>query len=290
MIAGSIVALITSMFPDESIDFESLGKLVDWHIEKGTDAIVAVGTSGESPSLSVTEHIEVISYVVNRADGRIPVIAGTGSNCTREAIELTREAKSVGADASLQVVPYYNKPTQEGLYSHFSSIADQVEIPQILYNVPARTVADLLPETVSRLADHPNIVGVKEATGDLVRGREVIELCSERISIYSGDDLTAAELMLMGGKGDISVTANVAPALMHEMCAAAMAGDAEKARLLDSRLQPLHQALFVEANPIPVKWAVHQLGHCGPAIRLPLTELSEQFRGPLQRIIEELEL
>ena len=290
MISGSIVALITPMFPDGEIDWIALDKLVDWHVAEGTDAIVAVGTSGESPTLSVAEHLQVIDAVVKKAEGRLPVIAGTGSNCTREAIDMTREAKALGADASLQVVPYYNKPTQEGLYGHFSAIADAVELPVVLYNVPSRTITDLEPETVGRLADHANIIGIKEATGDLDRGRQVLEICGDKLWVYSGDDVTACELMLMGAKGDISVTANVAPAQMSRLCKVAIEGDADSARDIDNGLQPLHQSLFVQANPIPVKWAVHQLGLCDRGIRLPLTELQDTYRSQLKRIIEELKL
>lgn len=279
MITGSMVALVTPMHPgNHEIDWDALKKLVEWHIEQGTNAIVAVGTTGESPTLDVQEHMATIAAVVEHAKGRIPVIAGTGANCTREAIEWTRHAKEAGADACLLVAPYYNKPTQEGLYLHHKAIAEAVDIPQILYNVPGRTACDMLPETVARLAEIPNIVGIKDATGDLARARALIDCCPDGFAIYSGDDLTAVELMLMGGHGDISVTANVAPQLMAEMCRLAIdngrGSDAEGARAIHRRLLPLHEKLFVESNPIPVKWAVSQMGLMSSAIRLPLTELT----------------
>jgi len=276
MISGSIVALLTPMHPDSlEVDWDALKKLVDWHIEQGTNSIVAVGTTGESATLSVAEHAQVISVVVEQAAGRIPIIAGTGANSTSEAIELTQAAADAGADACLLVTPYYNKPTQEGLYLHYRTIAEAVDIDQILYNVPGRTACDMLPETVLRLSAIDNIVGIKEATGDLERAREIIELCPEGFAVYSGDDATARELMLLGGHGDISVTANVAPKLMSEMCAAALSGDADRAQQLDAKLEGLHSSLFVEANPIPVKWAVAELGLLANALRLPMTPLSE---------------
>ena len=276
MISGSIVALLTPMHSDSlEVDWDALKKLVEWHIEQGTDSIVAVGTTGESATLSVAEHAQVITVVVEQAAGRIPIIAGTGANSTREAIELTQAAADAGAAACLLVTPYYNKPTQEGLYLHYRAIAEAVDIDQILYNVPGRTACDMLPETVQRLSQINNIVGIKEATGDLERAREVIALCPEDFAVYSGDDATARELMLLGGQGDISVTANVAPKLMSEMCAAALSGDADRALELDSKLAPLHNSLFVEANPIPVKWAVAELGLLANALRLPMTPLSE---------------
>jgi len=276
MISGSIVALLTPMHPDSlEVDWDALKKLVEWHIEQGTNSIVAVGTTGESATLSVAEHAQVISVVVEQAAGRIPIIAGTGANSTREAIELTQAAADAGADACLLVTPYYNKPTQEGLYLHYRAIAEAVDIDQILYNVPGRTACDMLPETVLRLSAIDNIVGIKEATGDLVRAREIIEQCPENFAVYSGDDATARELMLLGGHGDISVTANVAPKLMSEMCAAALSGDAGRAQQLDVKLEGLHSSLFVEANPIPVKWAVAELGLLANALRLPMTPLSE---------------
>lgn len=279
MISGSIVALLTPMHQGSlEVDWSALRKLVDWHTEQGTKGIVAVGTTGESATLSVAEHAEVIRVVVEQAAGRIPVIAGTGANSTAEAIELTQAAAEAGADACLLVTPYYNKPTQEGLYLHYKAIAEAVDIDQILYNVPGRTACDMLPETVLRLSEIDNIVGIKEATGDLDRARQIIQQCSKDFAVYSGDDATARELILLGGRGDISVTANVAPKLMSEMCSAALAGDAELALALDSKLAALHQSLFVEANPIPVKWAVSQLGLMSNTLRLPMTPLSESHR------------
>jgi len=277
MITGSIVALLTPMQAEsKEVDWAALKKLVDWHIEQGTDSIVAVGTTGESATLSVSEHAEVIRVVVQQAAGRIPIIAGTGANSTREAIVLTRSAAEAGADACLSVTPYYNNPTQEGLYLHYKAIAEAVAIDQILYNVPGRTACDMLPDTVLRLSAIDNIIGIKEATGDLQRAGTLIAESPEDFAIYSGDDATARELMLMGGHGDISVTANIAPRLMAQMCAAALDGDNEKALLLDSTLAPLHRDLFVEANPIPVKWAAAELGLMSNSLRLPMTELSEQ--------------
>ena len=282
MIAGSMVALVTPMDAQGGLDWDSLSKLVDFHLQEGTNAIVAVGTTGEASTLEVSEHIEVIRRVVDQVNGRIPVIAGTGANSTREAVELTENAKQAGADACLLVTPYYNKPTQEGMYLHFRHIAEAVAIPQILYNVPGRTACDMLPETIERLAKVPNIVGVKEATGDLKRGQEVLDRVAKDFLVYSGDDATAVELMLMGGKGNISVTANVAPRAMSELCAAAIAGDAEKARAINALLMPLHQTLFLEANPIPVKWALHEMGLTPDGIRLPLTWLSQRCHEPLR--------
>ncbi len=287
MIAGSMVALVTPMDAQGGLDWDSLSKLVDFHLQEGTNAIVAVGTTGESATLSVAEHIEVIRRVVDQVNGRIPVIAGTGANSTSEAVELTENAETAGADACLLVTPYYNKPTQEGLYLHFKHIAEAVAIPQILYNVPGRTVCDMLPDTVERLSKVPNIIGIKEATGDLKRGREVLDRVSKDFLVYSGDDPTAVELMLMGGKGNISVTANVAPRAMSELCAAAMAGDAETARAINERLMPLHRALFLEANPIPVKWALHEMGLMGNGIRLPLTWLSQSYQEPLRQAMRQ---
>lgn len=275
MITGSIVALVTPMIPDSlDVDWDALERLIEWHIEQGTDAIVAVGTTGESATLSVEEHSQVIRAVVQISKGRIAVIAGTGANCTREAIELTEAAKTAGADACLLVTPYYNKPTQEGLYQHFKAIAEAVDIAQILYNVPGRTACDMLPETVIRLSAIENIVGIKEATGDLARAAELIDQAPDNFAIYSGDDHSARELILLGGHGDISVTANVAPRKMSQMCEAALSGDAEKALVIDRQLLPVHDAMFVESNPIPVKWAVSQQGMISDAIRLPLTQLS----------------
>lgn len=278
MIAGSIVAMVTPMTATGDIDWPALDKLVEWHISEGTHSIVAVGTTGESATLTVDEHCAVIKRVVDQARGRIPIIAGTGANCTREAIELTRAAQSVGADACLLVTPYYNKPTQEGLFLHFKAIAEAVAIPQILYNVPGRTGCDMHNDTVVRLSTIANIVGIKDATGDVLRGIDLIKRCGPNFAVYSGDDATALDLMLAGGKGDISVTANVVPKLMSEMCNAALRGDAASARELNAQLLPLHEKLFVESNPIPVKWAVAELGIIGAGIRLPLTPLSENVR------------
>ena len=276
MITGSIVALVTPMVPDTlDVDWEALERLVEWHIDQQTHALVAVGTTGESATLSVEEHSRVIEFMVDISQGRIPVIAGTGANCTREAIELTEAAKKAGADACLLVTPYYNKPTQEGLYQHYKAIAEAVDIDQILYNVPSRTACDMLPETALRLSEISNIVGIKEATGDLDRAAWLIDNSPKDFAIYSGDDHTARELMLLGGHGDISVTANVAPKEMSRMCEAAINGDAEQALDIDKQLLGLHDAMFVESNPIPVKWAVSQLGLINDAIRLPLTQLSK---------------
>ncbi|MEJ2567244.1 MAG: 4-hydroxy-tetrahydrodipicolinate synthase, partial [Gammaproteobacteria bacterium] len=277
MFHGSMVALVTPMREDESLDSEALGRLIEFHIEQGSDAIVVVGTTGESPTLNEKEHCKVIRQVVEFSKRRVPVIAGTGSNSTHEAIALTRCAMEGGADACLLVTPYYNKPTQEGLYLHHRKVAEAAPIPQILYNVPGRTACDMLPETVARLATIPNIVGIKEATGNLGRGREILERCDDRLDLYSGDDATAMELMLLGAKGVISVTANVAPRVMHEMCEAATAGDRARATTLNERLAGLHETLFVEANPIPVKWALYEMGLIPAGIRLPLTPLSERY-------------
>lgn len=287
-ITGSLVAIITPMHEDGSLDLPGLRKLVDYHVQEGTNAIVVVGTTGESPTVDVEEHHQLIKVVVEQAAGRIPVIAGTGANSTSEAIEMSSYAKAMGADASLSVVPYYNKPTQEGLYRHFKTIAEAVDIPVILYNVPGRTVADMSNETTLRLAQIPNIVGIKDATGNFDRGCELIARAPKDFAIYSGDDATAVSLLLMGGKGNISVVANVAPRMMREMCAAAMAGDLGKARELHFRMLGLHRHLFCEANPIPVKWACQQLGLIGEGgIRLPLSPLSpechDRVRGALRQ-------
>ncbi len=287
MFQGSMVALVTPMHEDGSLDFEALERLVEFHIDNGTDAIVSVGTTGESPTLNEKEHCEVVRKTVDLVRGRVPVIAGTGSNSTREAIDLSRAAMSAGADACLLVTPYYNKPTQEGLYLHYKAISDAVAIPHILYNVPSRTACDLLPETVARLATIPNIVGIKEATGDLERVHEIIQACGEAIDVYGGDDATARELILMGGKGVISVTSNVAPKAMHEMCAAALAGEREKAESLDAPLAGLHEQLFLEANPIPVKWALAEMGLMGLGIRLPLTPLSGQYHDSVRQAMRQ---
>lgn len=287
MFHGSMVALVTPMHADGSLDHDSLASLIEFHIENGTDAIVAVGTTGESATLDMKEHVDLLHEVVERVRGRVPVIAGTGANCTREAIELTRCAMEAGSDACLLVTPYYNKPTQEGLYLHHKAIANAVPIPQILYNVPGRTACDMLPETVERLSAISNIVGIKEATGNLERGREILERCGDRLDLYSGDDATATELMLMGAKGDISVTANVAPRAMHDMCAAALRGDREQAHAINNRLMALHRDLFVESNPIPVKWALHEMGLIPPGIRLPLTVLSERHHNTVRAALRE---
>ncbi|WP_028696916.1 4-hydroxy-tetrahydrodipicolinate synthase [Pseudomonas cremoricolorata] len=278
MISGSMVALVTPMDAQGRVDWLSLDKLVDFHLEKGTHAIVAVGTTGESATLDVEEHILVIKHVVERVKRsarRIPVIAGTGANSTAEAVHLTQNAKSAGADACLLVVPYYNRPTQEGLYQHFKLIAESVDIPQILYNVPGRTSCDMQADTVIRLSTIPNIIGIKEATGDLDRAKAIIDGVDKEFLVLSGDDPTAVELILLGGKGNISVTANVAPREMADLCEAALAGDAEKARAINDALMPLHKNLFCEANPIPVKWALVEMGLMQQGIRLPLTWLSE---------------
>lgn len=279
MISGSIVALVTPMTPAGDVDWRALDELVEWHVAEGTNGIVAMGTTGESATLDVDEHCAVIKRVVDQVRGRIPVIAGTGANCTREAIELTRAAKDLRVDACLLVTPYYNKPTQEGLYLHFKAVAAAVAVPQILYNVPGRTCCDLRNETVERLAGIANIIGIKDATGDVPRGIELIRRCGgDGFAVYSGDDASALELMLNGGRGDISVTANVAPRQMAAMCAAALRGDAEQARALNQPLLALHEKLFVEANPIPTKWALSELGRISNGIRLPLTPLSETYR------------
>jgi 4-hydroxy-tetrahydrodipicolinate synthase len=282
MIQGSMVALITPMKTDNSLDWSSLHKLVDWHLEQGTHAIVVVGTTGESATLTVVEHLQVVKKVVDQVNGRIPVIAGTGANSTAEAVELTQAAKDAGVDACLLVTPYYNKPTQEGLFLHHQHIARAVAIPQILYNVPGRTGVDMKTETALRLADVPNIIGIKEATGDLQRAKALIEQAPASFAIISGDDATAVELILMGGKGDISVTANVVPNQIARMCELALDGYAEAARAINARLLPLHDAMFVESNPIPVKWAVAQLGLIQSGIRLPLTSLSEQYHAQVK--------
>ncbi len=290
MITGSLVALATPMTDSGNVDWSALEKLVEMHIEKGTSSIVAMGTSGESATLSDTEHLNVIEEVVKQVNGRIPVIAGTGANSTSEAIHLTQEAQRLGVDAVLLVTPYYNKPTQEGLYLHHKAIAEAASVDQILYNVPGRTACDMLPETVERLADFKNIVGIKEATGDIDRAKDVIARVGDRMAVYSGDDETAYRLILAGGKGNISVTANIAPAQMHDLCALALAGKAEEAEALNNKLMVLHEAMFVESNPIPVKWAMHEMKLCGPGIRLPLTPLSENLREPLRAALRQWDL
>jgi len=273
-ITGSIVAMITPMLPDGSVDYPGLRQLVDWHIAEGTDCIGVVGTTGESPTVSMQENCEIIRVAVEQAAGRVPIMAGCGSNCTAEAIELATFAKKVGANCQLQVVPYYNKPTQEGQYRHFKAIAEAVDLPIVLYNVPGRSVADMATETALRLAQVPGIIGIKEATGNLDRAQWLIREAPKGFAIYSGDDPTAVALMLCGGHGNISVTANVAPRLMHELCMAAIAGEVKRAMEIQFKLMPLHKNLFVEANPIPVKWAMARLGKCGPDLRLPLTPLT----------------
>ena len=287
MITGSLVALVTPMHANGEIDWSALKSLVEWHVAEGTHGIVVVGTTGESATLTVDEHCAVIKSVIETVNDRIPVIAGTGANSTREAIELTRLAKEAGADACLLVTPYYNKPTQEGLYQHYKAVAEAVAIPQILYNVPGRTGVDMLNSTVARLAGIPNIVGIKDATGDLVRGQELLNLVGDKMAVYSGDDGTAYELILMGAKGNISVTANVAPKAMSVVCEAALAGNAALAKALNEPLTALHNDLFVESNPIPVKWALVHMGRMESGIRLPLTPLAESchdvVRAALQR-------
>ena len=273
-LTGSIVALVTPMLADGNVDYPGLRKLIDWHIAEGTDCIGVVGTTGESPTVSVQEHCEIIRVAVEQSAGRVPIMAGCGSNCTAEAIELARFAKKVGADTQLQVVPYYNKPTQEGQYQHFKAIAEAVDLPVVLYNVPGRSVADMTLETVLRLAEVPGIVGIKEATGNIDRAQWLIRQAPKGFAIYSGDDPTAVALMLCGGHGNISVTANVAPRLMHELCVAAIAGDTKRAMEIQFKLMPLHKNLFVEANPIPVKWAMARLNLCGGTMRLPMTDLT----------------
>jgi 4-hydroxy-tetrahydrodipicolinate synthase len=274
MIRGSIVAIVSPMREDGSLDFDAYRRLIDWHVAEGTNAIVAVGTTGESPTVDQQEHGELIRVAVNAARGRVPIIAGTGGNSTSEAIELTRHAKAVGADATLQVVPYYNKPTQEGLYWHFRTIAETVDLPMILYNVPGRTVADLTNDTTIRLSEVPGIVGLKDATGDAARAADLLRRLPANFALYSGNDDSALALMLLGGHGVISVTANVAPRLMSEMCRAALAGELARARQLNAQLWPLHQKLFIEPNPIPTKWALVKMGRIEGGIRLPLTPLS----------------
>lgn len=285
MFKGSLVALVTPMKVDGSLDWGALAKLVDWHLQEGTHAIVAVGTSGESPTLDMRDHIEVIRRVVDQVNGRIPVIAGTGANSLSEALELTEGAREVRADACLLVTPYYNKPTQEGLYLFHREIARQVAIPQILYNVPGRTAVDMKPDTVGRLAEIDNIIGIKEATGDMQRVREIQQKVSEDFLLFSGDDETALSLMELGGHGDISVTANVVPHAMARMCEAATSGNYERARAINEKLIPLHKALFLEANPIPVKWALHEMGMIDVGIRLPLTLLSSRYHDAVREAL-----
>ncbi len=274
-ITGSLVALVTPMHDDGSVDYDALRRLVDWHIAEGTACIVAVGTTGESPTVTVKEHCEVIRACVEHAKGRIPIMAGAGGNSTAEALELTRFAKEVGATCTLQVVPYYNKPSQEGIYRHFKAISEAVDLPVVLYNVPGRTVADMQHETVLRLAQLPGIIGIKEATGNIERAAWLIKHVPKGFSVYSGDDGTAVALMLLGGQGNVSVTANVAPRQMHEMCMAAIEGDVKRARDIHLSLLPLHRQMFCEPSPAPAKWALSQMGRCRANVRLPLTELTE---------------
>jgi 4-hydroxy-tetrahydrodipicolinate synthase len=287
MFQGSMVALVTPMHPDGGIDRDALSRLIDFHCEQGTDAIVAAGTTGESATLDFDEHVELIELCVRLLKGRAPLIAGTGANSTTEAVYLTRRAREVGADACLLVTPYYNKPTQQGLYLHHKVIAEAVDIPQILYNVPGRTAVDMQPETVQRLSTIPNIVGIKEATGKLDRAQRILELCPKEFALYSGDDETAMELMLAGAVGVISVTANVAPAAISALCKACLAGDAKRAAEINRPLEALHRDLFVEANPIPVKWALAEMGLIGTGIRLPLTWLSESFHPVLRAALKQ---
>ena len=274
-ISGSIVALVTPMHEDGSVDYPALRKLIDWHISEGTDCIGVVGTTGESPTVGVDEHHEIIRVAVEEARGRVPIMAGCGANSTSEAIALAKYAKAVGADCQLQVVPYYNKPTQEGMYLHFKAVAEAVgDLPMVLYNVPGRTVGDMLHDTVLRLAEVPGIIGIKEATGDIARAQWLIRDVPKGFAVYSGDDPTAVALMLCGGQGNVSVTANIAPRLMHDLCVAAVAGDAKRAMEIQRQLMPVHKHLFCEANPIPVKWAMARMGLCGAAMRLPMTPLT----------------
>jgi 4-hydroxy-tetrahydrodipicolinate synthase len=286
-ITGSIVALATPMNQDGSVDYAALRKLIDWHIAEGTDCICVVGTTGESPTVNVDEHCEIIRVSVEQAAKRVPIMAGCGANSTAEAIELTRFAKSVGADCQLQVVPYYNRPTQEGQYQHFKAIAEAVDLPMVLYNVPGRTVADMQHDTVLRLAKVPGIVGIKEATGNIERAQWLIRDVPASFSVYSGDDPTAVALMLCGGKGNVSVTANIAPRQMHALCKAALAGDVARAMAIQFKLMPVHKNLFVEANPIPLKWAMARMGLCGGTLRLPLTAMSKSFEPTVEAALRD---
>ncbi len=287
MFHGSMVALVTPMSADGAIDTKSLSELIEFHISNDTDAIVPVGTTGESATLEHQEHCQMIRFVVERVAGRVPVIAGTGANSTHEAIELTRCGMEAGADACLLVTPYYNKPTQEGLFQHYKAVAEAAPVPQILYNVPGRTACDMIPETVERLAEFPNIVGIKEATGEVTRAREILRRCGSSLDVYSGDDAIAMEIILQGGKGVISVTANAAPKMMHAMCEAALQGDRETAESLNQQLEGLHRDLFLESNPIPVKWALAEMGLIPPGIRLPLTPLSNQYHNQLRHSMQQ---
>ena len=286
-ITGSIVAIVTPMHDDGSVDYPALRKLIDWHIEQGTDCIGVVGTTGESPTVNVQEHCEIIRVAVEQARMRVPIMAGCGANSTAEAIELTRFAREVGADCHLQVVPYYNKPSQNGLYQHFKAIAEAVDLPMVLYNVPGRSVADLSHDTVLRLAQVPGIVGIKDATGNLERGQWLIRDLPNGFAVYSGDDPTAVALMLCGGQGNISVTANIAPRQMHELCTAAIAGDARRAMEIQRLLMPVHKQLFVQANPIPLKWAMQRMGLCGSTMRLPMTPLEPEFHSVVEDALRQ---
>ena len=286
-IVGSIVAIVTPMQEDGSVDYDALRRLIDWHIAEGTDCIGVVGTTGESPTVSFDEHFEIIRVAAEHAKGRVPIMAGTGGNSTREAIELSEYAKKVGADCTLSVVPYYNKPSQEGIYQHFKAIAEAVDIPMVLYNVPGRTVADMQPETTLRLAQVPGIVGIKEASGNIERAAWLIKQAPKDFSIYSGDDGTAIALMLLGGHGNVSVTANVAPRLMHEMCMAAVEGRAREAAAIHLKLLPLHRNLFIEPSPAPTKWAMAKLGLCGASLRLPITPLTDAGQAAVEQAMRD---
>lgn len=286
-ILGSIVALVTPMHDDGRIDADALRRLIDWHIAEGTDCICVVGTTGESPTVSVEEHCEVIRIAVEHAKGRVPIMAGTGGNSTREAIELSRFAKEVGADCALSVVPYYNKPSQEGIYRHFKAIAEAVDLPMMLYNVPSRTVADMAAETALRIAQVPGVIGIKEATGDIARAAWLIKHAPRGFGIYSGDDGTAVALMLLGGQGNVSVTANVAPRAMHDMCIAAIEGRVREATALHMKLLALHRHLFIEPSPAPAKWALARLGRCGAGVRLPITPLTAAAEATLEQALKE---
>ena len=284
-ITGSIVALVTPMFEDGSVDYPTLRKLIDWHIAQGTDCIGVVGTTGESPTVNVDEHCEIIRVSVDQAKGRVPIMAGCGANSTSEAIELTKFARNVGADCHLQVVPYYNKPSQQGLYQHFKAIAEAVDLPMVLYNVPGRSVADMAHDTVLRLAQVPGIIGIKDATGNIERGQWLIRDVPAGFAVYSGDDPTAVALMLCGGQGNISVTANVAPRLMHELCMAAIAGDCKLSMEIQRKLMPVHKHLFVQANPIPLKWAMQRMDLCGGTLRLPMTRLEPEYESVVENAL-----
>jgi 4-hydroxy-tetrahydrodipicolinate synthase len=289
-INGSIVALVTPMLEDGNVDYPALRKLIDWHIAQGTDCIGVVGTTGESPTVNVQEHCEIIRVSVEQARSRVPIMAGCGANSTSEAIELTQFARAVGADCHLQVVPYYNKPSQQGLYQHFKAIAEAVDLPMVLYNVPGRSVADMAHDTVLRLAQVPGIVGIKDATGNIERGQWLIRDVPKGFAVYSGDDPTAVALMLCGGQGNISVTANIAPKLMHELCVAAMAGNCKLAMEIQRKLMPVHRQLFVQANPIPLKWAMHRMELCGATLRLPMTGLEPEYEAALENALRSADL